>query len=328
MHNLIQLPKAELHLHLEGAPRWSTLRAAHNHHFGTSLPKQPPWHEAGFRFSHFGEFQDLFRRYIHPWLQTPRGYAEVMRDVVDSLIEQNIRYAEVNFAPSMVARHGASLPQVWDWIAAELERARSHHCIIRIFVGLMRPHGVEEAIAWVKETRLLDIVSGYDLQGDEVGWPADLFQPAFDLARDVGKRVKVHAGEMTGPESIRMAVEQMGITQIGHGTSAVQDPDLVELLRDRQVTVEVCPTSNERLGNVASYLAHPIFELDQARVAVTVNSDDPTFFGVTLTDELLRLMQERKATLTDIKRWMSHAFQKALIDDKTRQQVLQELNRA
>lgn len=328
MLTLTHLPKAELHLHLEGAARWSTLRAAHRRHFGQDLPKHPPWYAPDFRFAHFGEFQALFQQYIHPWLQTHRGYAEVMRDVVDSLIEQNIRYAEVNFAPSMAERHGASLSEVWDWIAAEVDRARSHRCIIRIFVGLMRPHGVEAAIASVKATRSLDIVSGYDLQGDEVGWPADHFLPAFDLAREVGKRVKVHAGEMTGPDNIRVAVEQLGITQIGHGTSAVKDPGVMALLCDRRVTVEVCPTSNERLGNVASYQAHPIFELDQAGVAVTVNSDDPTFFGVTLTDELSRLMRERQATLTDIKRWMGNAFQQALIDDQTRQQWLQELHHA
>jgi len=133
---------------------------------------------------------------------------------------------------------------------------------------------------------------------------------------------------MTGPESIRIAVEQLGMTQIGHGTSAIQDPAVVALLRDRQVTVEVCPTSNERLGNVSSYQAHPILDLDQAGVAITVNSDDPTFFGVTLTDELSRLMQEKQATLTDIKRWMGNAFQQALIDDQTRQTLLQELHHA
>jgi adenosine deaminase len=294
------------------------LRAAHSYHFGRELPEHPPWHVPDFRFAHFGEFQALFQKFIHPWLQTPRGYAEVIRDVVDSLIAQNIRYAEVNFAASMVAHHGVALAQVWDWLAAEVERANAEGYIIRIFVGLMRPQGAESAIAWVKETQALDIVSGYDLQGDEVGWPVDTFRAALDLAREAGKRVKAHAGEMTGPDQIRTAVEQMGITQIGHGTSAIQDPAVVELLRDRQATVEMCPTSNERLGNIPAYSAHPIFEMDQAGIAVTVNSDDPTFFGVTLTDELLRLVHERQATLTDIKRWMGNAFQRALIDDQTR----------
>lgn len=325
MFNLITMPKAELHLHLEGAPRWSTLRNAHQQYYGTELPKVPSWYAPDFRFAHFGEFQVLFQQYIHPWLQTPNGYAELIQEVANSLIVQNIRYAEVNFSPAMAERHGVSLNKVWDALSAELEKARTHNCIIRIFVGLMRSHGVEEAITWVKRTQSVDIVAGYDLQGDEVGWPADLFRPAFDLARTVGKRVKVHAGEMTGPESIQIAVEQLGITQIGHGTSAIQNPDVVALLRDRNVTVEACPTSNERLQNVASYQDHPIFDLDTAGVAVTVNSDDPTFFGCNLTDELCRLMTERQATPQDLKRWTQNAFQQAILDEVTRSRFLDEL---
>lgn len=325
MFDLSTMPKAELHLHLEGAPRWPSLRKAHKQHHGTNLPEVPLWYAPDFRFAHFGEFQALFQQYIHPWLQTPNGYAELIEDVVDSLIAQNIRYAEVNFSPAMAERHGASLDQIWEILTAELERARAHDCIIRLFVGLMRSHGVEEAVTWVKQTQPIDIVAGYDLQGDEVGWPADQFKPAFDLARTAGKRVKVHAGEMTGPDSIQIAVEQLGITQIGHGTSAIQNPDVVALLRDRNVTVETCPTSNERLQNVASYQDHPIFELDAAGIAVTVNSDDPTFFGCNLTDELSRLMIERQATPQDLKRWTQNAFQQAILDEATRSRFLAEL---
>lgn len=325
MFDLSTMPKAELHLHLEGAPRWPSLRKAHQQHYGAKLPEVPPWYTPDFRFAHFGEFQALFRQYIHPWLQTPNGYAELIQDVVDSLIAQNIRYAEVNFSPSMAERHGVSLNQVWDTLTAELERARTHNCIIRIFVGLMRSHGVGEAIIWVKRTQSIDIVAGYDLHGDEIGWPADQFKPAFDLARTAGKRVKVHAGEMTGPDSIRIAIEQLGITRIGHGTSAIQNPDVVALLCDRKVTVEACPTSNERLQNVASYQDHPIFALDAAGVAVTVNSDDPTFFGCNLTDELSRLTTERQATPQDLKRWTQNAFQQAILDEVTRSRFLAEL---
>ena len=97
MFALSSLPKAELHLHLEGAPRWSILRNAHYRHYGKVLPKTPPWYAPSFRFAHFGEFQQLFQQYIHPWLQVPTGYAEVIYDVVDGLVAQNIRYAEVKF---------------------------------------------------------------------------------------------------------------------------------------------------------------------------------------------------------------------------------------
>lgn len=326
MIDLVQMPKAELHLHLEGAPRWSTLREALQRHYGTELPSTPPWYAPDFRFSHFGEFQTLFRQYIHPWLQTPSGYAELIRDVVDSLLAQNIRYAELDFYAALVDSVGAKLDHVLELLEAEIERARSHGCIIRIFVGLNRHHGVETAIHWVRRTLAKSLVAGFDLHGDEVGWPADQFEPAFRLVREAGKRVKVHAGEMTGPASIRTAVETLGIDQIGHGTSAIQDPEVVALLRDRAVTVEMCPTSNERLRNVPSYQDHPLFELDAAGIAVTINSDDPTFFGLNLTDEFARLMTERQATIADIKRWTRNAFHQAILDDASRTHLVAELD--
>ncbi|MGF1523310.1 MAG: adenosine deaminase [Leptolyngbyaceae cyanobacterium] len=319
------MPKAELHIHLEGAPRWPTVRSAHKRHYGTELPERPPWYASDFRFNQFAEFQALFKQYIHPWLQTPTGYAELIHDVVEGLLAQNIRYAEIVCVPSLVEKHGTSIEHFWEILEAAIERARIQNCILRIFVGLMRTHPVDEAILQVKRTRMLPIVAGFDLLGDEMGWPAAPFKPAFDLAREAGKRVKAHAGEMTGPESIQIAVETLGVTQIGHGLSAIQDPEVVALLREHQVTVEMCPTSNEKLGNVSSYQDHPIFALDHAGVAVTVNSDDPTFFGLNLTDELSRLMLERQATLEDLKRWTRNAFHRAILDESTRSYFLSEL---
>lgn len=325
MFDLSTMPKAELHLHLEGAPHWSTLRMAHQRYYGRELPEIPPWYAPDFRFAHFGEFQALFQQYIHPWLRTPSGYAELIHDVVDGLLEQNIRYAEINFAASLVEQHGACLSKVLDVLEAEIERARTQDCIVCIFVGLMRNHGAEEAMNWVRKTRSISIITGFDLQGDENGWPVDPFIPALDLAREAGKHVKVHAGEMTGPESIQIAVERAGIDQIGHGTSAIQDPDVVALLCDRHVTLEVCPTSNERLGNVTSYQDHPILALDAAGVTITVNSDDPTFFGLNLTDEFSRLITERQAQISDLKRWTRNAFNQARLDDLTRSRFIAEL---
>ena len=326
MLDLSTMPKAELHLHLEGAPRWSTLRLAHQRHYGRTLPPIPAWYAPGFRFGNFGEFQALFQDYICPWLCVPSGYAELIGDVVDSLLEQTIRYAEINLGVTLIERVGASLEGILELLVAEAERSRSQGCEIRIFAGLSRTRGVEDAIAWVKRLRSADIIAGFDLQSNEVGWPAEPFKPAFDLAREAGKFVKVHAGEMTGSESIQRAVEGLGLDRIGHGTSAIEDPDVVALLRDRKVTVEMCPTSNERLGNVASYPAHPILALDAAGVAVTVNSDDPTFFGVNLTQEMERLVAERQVTLSDLKRWTANAFHAAILPDETRDRCLAELS--
>ena len=320
------MPKAELHLHLEGSPRWATLRQALHRHWGATLPEFPPWCESEFRFTNFAEFRELIHRYIYPWLQTSVGYHELICDVVDSLLEQHIRYAEVDFYAALVEKVGASLDQVLAILEEEVERANANGSTLRIFLGINRHDGVENAAFWVKKLISSPVICGVDLHGSEVGWPADLFKQALAPAREMGKKIKSHAGEMVGPEAVRAAVEGLGVRQIGHGVSAIQDPAVVDLLRDRNVVVEMCPTSNQRLQYVSSYQDHPIFELDAAGIAVTVNSDDPTFFGANLTNELSRLIVERGATAADLKRWTQNAFRYALIEEETRTHILSELN--
>ena len=324
--DLASMPKAELHLHLEGAPRWSTLRHALHRHRGITLPESPPWYEPKFRFASFDQFRALFHRYIHPWLQTPVGYNELICDVVDSLLEQHIRYAEIDFYAASVERVGASLDQVLAILEAEVERANAQGSVLKIFLGINRHDGVENAAFWVQRLISAPVICGVDLHGSEVGWPADLFKAALAPVREMGKKIKSHAGEMVGPEAIRAAVEGLGVRQIGHAVSAIQDPAVVELLRDRKVVVEMCPTSNERLQYISSYQDHPIFDLDAAGVAVTVNSDDPTCFGSNLTNELSRLIVERGATLADLKRWTQNAFRYALIEEETLTPILSDLN--
>lgn len=325
LHYISQMPKAELHLHFEGAPRWATLREALYRHYGMTLPVTPTWYAPEFRFS-YPEFSKAFRDYIHPWLQTTTGYAELIHDVVDSLLEQNIRYAEINFNVRLVEIMGHTLPAIWELLEAEVERAQAEGLTIKIFAGISRDKGVEQAIDWVNRILPVPIISGFDLHGLEVGWPADLFREAFAPVQAAGKKLKVHAGEMAGAESIRAAIESLNPAQIGHGISAVQDPAVIELLRSSQIIVEMCPTSNEKLNNISTYQTHPIFDLDAAGVSVTVNSDDPTFFGYTLTLELTRLVIERQATLTDLARWTSNAFKTAILDDVTRTALLLELD--
>ena len=147
----------------------------------------------------------------------------------------------------------------------------------------------------------------------------------MELGQEAGKRLKIPAGEMTGPESIQFAVETLGITQIGHGTSAMRNPEVVALLRERQVTLEMCPTSNERLRNVSSYNDHPLLALDDLGVLVTINSDCPTYFGVNLSGELSRLSTGRQVTIRQLKRWTQNGARQAMLDESTRSNLMAEL---
>lgn len=240
------MPKAELHIHLEGAPRWSTLRRVLHRYHGWELPEVPHFYAPEFRFADFTEFKACFRDYIYPWLQQPSGYAELIQEVVESLIEQRIRYAEVNINIT-TDRFGIDLDAVLELLAEAVVQASDRGTIIRVIAGLDRQAGAENARKWVERLLPVPIISGFDLHGMEPGAPANLFSTALAPAREAGKKIKVHAGEMVGPEGIRAAVEAAGIDQIGHGTSALQDPDVVALLVERQVLVEMCPTSTAPL---------------------------------------------------------------------------------
>lgn len=323
---LAQLPKAELHLHLEGAPRWFSIREALQRHQKITLPETPYLYSPEFRFADFSEFRHCFRRYIYPWLRSPGGYAELIDDVVASILEQQIRYVELNFSVATVERVGCNLDTVLDLLAAAVERSRQQGTTIRIFAGIDRQEPTEQVAYRVGQLLDYPIIAGFDLHGAEVGAPADRFREPFARAREAGKKIKAHAGEMDGPESILAAIKGLGVNQIGHGTSAIQDPEVLKELVRRNVVVEMCPTSNERLRNVASYQDHPILELDAAGVAVTVNSDDPSFFGTNLTGEMARLISERGVSMADLVRWTRNAFACAILDQETKAAIDAELD--
>lgn len=324
--DLATMPKAELHVHLEGASRWNTIREALHRHIGVTLPQSPHFYAPEFRFADFAEFLGCFRNYIYPWLQAPSGYAELIQDVVDLLVAQRIRYVELNFNAGSPEQFDLDLDKVLYLLEEGVERARQSGTVIRIIAGISRQEGTQKAARQVRRLVNVPIISGFDLHGVESPETrAHLFREAFAPAREAGKKIKAHAGEMDGPESIRAAVEQLGVDQIGHGTSAIRDPQVVDLLVERRVLVEMCPTSNERLRGVSHYLAHPILELDAAGVAVTVNSDDPSWFGLNLTEEMVRLRSERGVTVRDLAKWTRNAFEKAILDEETRTSFLAEL---
>lgn len=183
-NKLAQMPKVELHLHLDGAPRWSALRTALDRHYGTILPEVPHWYGPQFRFTSFAEFGALFRQYTHAWLQASDGYRELTQEVFDSLIAQRIRYAEINFNVRLVEQFGYHFESVLEMLTAEVERAKNQGTIVRLFAGISRDKGVEQAAAWVQRLVSVPLFAGFDLHGIETGWSAKLFRDAFAPVRE------------------------------------------------------------------------------------------------------------------------------------------------
>jgi adenosine deaminase len=319
------MPKAELHLHLEASVEWNVVRDALHRHTGDEYPESPFWLEPDFRFASWDDFRQLFRDYIGPWVAAPTGYAELIPAIGDLLVGQNIRYAEVNVGLNVFGRANVEPEMVLDLLGAEAERAAGRGTTIRWIGGVNREEGTEVTASWIQKVFHSPVISGFDLHGTEPGWPADLFTDVFAPVVEAGKKLKMHAGEMAGPDYIRAAVE-VGSTQIGHGTSAVQDPGTMAMLRDRDIVVEVCPTSNERLRNIPNYGEHPICEMEEGGVKITLNSDDALFFGPDLTGEMARMIAERGTTAATLARWMRNAIEVALIEEEERQRFLADLD--
>ena len=281
----MELPKAELHVHLEGTAPPALIRrlALRN---GMPVPDGVFKTEDEFQWSdflHFLRTYDLAASVI----RTPQDYRDVTYEYLAGCAHEGAIYVEVIASPDHAAAVGLADADHYAGIAQGVDDARADHGIeARIVIAAVRNLGVEAAEAIVR--RHADdrhpYVVGFNLVGDEASWPADLFARAYAIASDSGLGCTIHAGEHAGPESVRAAL-QLPITRMSHGVRAIEDPATVAELAERGVVLEVCPSSNVALGLYPSYEDHPLGALREAGVRVTLGSDDPPYFGCSIGSE-------------------------------------------
>ena len=290
------LPKTELHVHLEGGVQPATLLALAKRHGTDSLPRTLAELETFYRFTDFNHFVQVYYA-ICDNLRDPEDFALITRELGATLATQNVRYAEVTFTPYQHSRRGIDIAQVFAGLEQGREDALATHGIDLRWCtdvpGEYGPQAADETVRMVLDARedgRLDGVVSFGLGGPEIGVPREPFADAFATARAAGLHSAPHAGETDGPASIWGAVRALQADRIGHGVRCLEDPELVAHLRDRQIPLEVCPTSNVRLGVVDDLASHPLPQLMDAGLAVTLNSDDPPMFGTTLTDEYLHAL--------------------------------------
>ena len=279
------IPKAELHVHLEGtAPPALIRRLAERN--GMTVPEGVFKTEDEFEwtdFLHFLRTYDLAASAI----RTPQDYRDVTYEYLAACAAEGALYVELIASPDHAAAVGLSDADHYAGIAQGIDDARADHGIeARIVLAAIRNLGVEsaEGIARRHADGRHPYVVGFNLVGDEAAWPAGLFARAYEIAAGSGLGCTVHAGEHAGPESVRAALE-LPITRISHGVRAIEDPALVAELAERGIVLEVCPTSNVSLGLFPSYEDHPLGALREAGVRVTLGSDDPPYFGCSIGSE-------------------------------------------
>jgi aminodeoxyfutalosine deaminase len=269
----------ELHLHLEGTVDRETVML-----LDPGVSRETV--DAVWNFRDFKGFLECFK-FIAQRIRGPQDYGLITRRMMESLARQGIGYAEVTLGAGVVLWRGFDFRSVWRAIRAAQNEASTMWPVEVVWnLDAIRQFGPEHvmAVARVAAGHVGDGAVSFGIGGDEVGGPAIEFRDAYKFARDAGLRLTAHAGETDGPESVRAALE-IGAERIGHGIRAVEDPELMRRLREEEIPLEVCITSNVKTGAVPSLDAHPVRRLFDAGVPITLNTDDPGVFECALAGE-------------------------------------------
>lgn len=321
LHQFIRLmPKVELHVHLEGSIRPSTLLALAQRN-NVPLPADTvEGVEAWYTFTDFAHFIEVYFA-ICNCLRTPEDFELITAEFLRGQEAQNIRHSEVIFTPYTHHEHVsmddqlAAINQARAWAAEELDVTMT---LAPDISRNVRPieHSLEVA-RWAIANQDKGVIA-LGLGGPEIDNPPELFTQAFDLAHEAGLPSLPHAGETEGPASIRGALDALHALRIGHGVRCLEDPDLVRELHQRQIPLDVSPSSNVCLGVAPSLEEHPLPLLLQEGLYVTINSDDPPMFNTTLTDEYLRIYETFDFDLQQIKSFVLNGVRASLLPDRER----------
>ncbi|MBB5959987.1 aminodeoxyfutalosine deaminase [Saccharothrix tamanrassetensis] len=288
------LPKVELHVHLVGSASPDTVLTLARRHPHRGVPTDEAELRQFYEFTGFGHFIDVYAK-VNALVTTGDDVAALVLGLAEEQARRNVRYAEVTVSATSHLRAGIAPEELDEALAGSRAEALAEHDVELAWVfdvpGLWdRDFGLTTA-RYAIDHRPAGTV-GFGLGGFEADAPRRAFREAFALARDAGLHCVPHAGETTGPDQIWQAVDDLNAVRVGHGTSAVRDPELLAHLRDHRITLEVCPTSNLRTAAVARIEDHPLPRLLEAGVPVTLATDDPGMFHTDLNREYLLCHEE------------------------------------
>ena len=312
------LPKAELHVHMEGSiPPSLLLRLAERNRLKLPFSSAAQCRKL-YAYSSFKDFSNMLLLGVY-CLRRPVDFYDVILEMGEGLALHNIRYAEITWTPQFYLNRGCALSE----ILGAMNEARS---ILATRSGLeirwipdivrSRPEPASAIAEWAasKESRDAGVVA-LGLGGPETGYPAGNFASQFSYARQCGLPANPHAGEGAGAASIWQTIEQLNPARIGHGVSAIDDQELVAHLVRDALPLEVCPTSNVRLGVCKSYASHPLKRLIDAGCVVSINTDDPVLFQTSLTNEYAVAIRECGLGPDDIKAAILNALRVSYLPD-------------
>lgn len=326
-----RIPKAELHLHLEGTITPATFQELSARHDAVPLTHDEA--EALYRFHDFTGFMLCYKA-ITQRLVTPEDYELIAWHMMQQLAEQGIVHAEVYISVGVIYMWRNHDPHCFEPIFLALERARERAAkelgltVYWIF-DAVRHFSVEEAAHVFRKAAEMHAgyssIIGIGLGGDERRTGSAPFRELYERARLDGLRLTNHAGETTGPEAIWEALS-IGSERIGHALSAIQDTKLIEELKERNIALELNPTSNVSTSVCASFAAHPLRQYFNMGLLVTLNSDDPAFFGSDCANEYLLAHTEQGFTREEMRKLAANSIRASFLPDSEKRAWLSRID--
>lgn len=304
---LRRVPKTDLHAHCLLSMPIEAFDA-----FGDSPVSRPPE-----KFSSFAEFDGYIRGVLVPRMRGAERIRALTRATLERMADEGVVYAEVSIDLMVPRFLGISMTEYGAMLSEEKGRV-ADRLVVSWDAGMNRELPVEQLAAMLDEALPVGFLGAIDLYGDEQRGDLAALSRLYARARDFGLKLKAHAGELRGADSVREAVEVLGVTAVQHGVTAVDDPALLDLVGERGVVLNVCPTSNQKLGIVPRIEDHPVRRFLAHGLRVTVNSDDYAVFGADVTHELLRMRDDLALPFEAIEALIEHGLSEAPADVQRR----------
>jgi adenosine deaminase/aminodeoxyfutalosine deaminase len=324
---LRKLPKAELHLHLEGTVAPATLVALSQRH--DEAPLTLAQAQGAYVYQNFLGFLDSFKT-VTQRMRAPEDYELVAYEMIRALAAQGVAHAEVYISFGIIYywKHEAVEPYVEAIERARLRGEQEFGVSVLWIIDAVRHFGAEQAArVFTKAAELraqYPSIVGIGIGGDEARGPADHFRELYATAAAAGLRLTAHAGESVGPESIWAALN-IGAERLGHALAAQHDPELMDVLANRQIVLELCPTSNVRTGCCRSMEEHPLRQYFDSGLMVTLNSDDPPMFGSDLLGEYLLAHEHFGFTLEQMRELAANSIEASFLPAERKLDLLRQV---
>lgn len=332
-----KFPKIELHRHLEGSLRVSTLveiAQQYGLEFQSDEALKPRVQVVAGDPLTVENFLSKFA-VLRTFYRSPAIIQRVVQEAIQDAAQDNVRYMELRFTPVALSKaRGFPLDETMDWVleAAAVAAAR-YRIQVNLLASVNRHEPLAEAEAVIQRAveRINQGIVGLDLAGDEVNYPAEPFKALFREARQAGLRICLHAGEWAGADNVDHAIREMQADRIGHGIRVIEDADVIQLARERGIPFEVCITSNYQSGIIPTIGDHPAKAMITAGLNVTLNTDDPGISQITLSDEYQRAEQQVGFSRQQLADSILRAAQAAFLPPEGNQKLVaglqQELDR-